>query len=59
MQVIKKEYNYDQLLYKVKKLPEILSGCQDTLQEIVYMATAELKDESKLRVIHGDFWTGK
>lgn len=59
MQNIKKAYNYDQLLYKAKKLPEIFSECQGSLQEIVDMATAELKDESKLRVIHGDFWTGK
>lgn len=59
MQSLKKGLVYDQLLWKVKKLPDVLASCQDVLQQVVDMASAELADESKLRIIHGDFWTGK
>ncbi|EHK20791.1 uncharacterized protein TRIVIDRAFT_83490 [Trichoderma virens Gv29-8] len=58
MRDIKKLINYDQLLGRVNMFPNLLQECKDVLQEIVKMATAELADESKLRVIHGDFWTG-
>lgn len=59
MRDIKKAINYDQLLGRLNMFPTILQEHQETLQQIVAMATAELGDESKLSVIHGDFWTGK
>ncbi|KAL7940790.1 kinase-like domain-containing protein [Trichoderma barbatum] len=57
MRNIKKLINYDQLLGRVNMFP-ILQDCKDILKEVAQMATAELADESQLRVIHGDFWTG-
>lgn len=59
MRNIKKAINYDQLLGRLSVFPAILQEHKETLQQIVAMATAELGDESKLSVIHGDFWTGK
>lgn len=59
MRNIKKVINYDQLLGRLNMFPAILQEHKDTLQQIVALATAELGDESKLSVIHGDFWTGK
>lgn len=59
MQSLKKGLVYDQLLWKVKKLPDVLADCKEVLQQVVDMASAELADESKLGIIHGDFWTGK
>lgn len=59
MRNIKKAINYDQLLGRLSMFPAILEEHKETLQQIVAMATAELEDESKLSVIHGDFWTGK
>ena len=59
MRNIKKAINYDQLLGRLGMFPAILQEHKETLQQIVAMATAELADESKLSVIHGDFWTGK
>lgn len=59
MQSLKTGLNYDQLLWKVKKLPNVLASYQDVLQQVVDMASVELADEGKLRIIHGDFWTGK
>ncbi|KAH8130415.1 hypothetical protein FP744_10000183 [Trichoderma asperellum] len=58
MRNIKKAINYDQLLGRLGMFPAILQEHEETLQQIVAMATAELGDESKLSVIHGDFWTG-
>lgn len=58
MQAIKKMVNYDQLLRMSGKFP-FLKDSEGVYQEIVKMAAAELEDESKLHVIHGDFWTGK
>ncbi|KAL7917507.1 kinase-like domain-containing protein [Trichoderma austrokoningii] len=58
MRNIKKAINYDQLLGRLSMFPTILQEHKETLQQIVAMTTAELGDESKLSVIHGDFWTG-
>lgn len=59
MQNIKKMLNYDRLLQMVGKHPSILEECRDVFQQVADMASAELKDEGSLQVIHGDFWTGK
>jgi hypothetical protein len=59
MQGMKKSLNYDQLLWKLQKMPALLGQYEDILQQVVDFATTELQDVSKLRVIHGDFWTGK
>jgi fructosamine-3-kinase len=56
---MKKSLNYDQLLWKLQKMPALLGQYEDILQQVVDFATTELQDVSKLRVIHGDFWTGK
>lgn len=59
MQAIKKMVNYDQLLRMVNKWPSFLKESEGVFQEVAKMAADELEDESKLHVIHGDFWTGK
>lgn len=59
MQLIKLAYNYQLLLRRVEQLPDILSDIKAVLEEVFAMAQAELDDETKLQVIHGDFWTGK
>ncbi|KAL7928138.1 kinase-like domain-containing protein [Trichoderma chlorosporum] len=58
MRNIKKFINYDRLIARMTAFPDLLQEYESVLQEIVSMATAELADESQLKVIHGDFWTG-
>lgn len=59
MQRLKLAINYRGLVSMADAHPGILGGVQDELQAICDMATAELENEEALRVIHGDFWTGK
>lgn len=59
MQGIKLTYNYGLLLRRVERFPNILTEAKPVFEEVLAMATAELADEAKLQVIHGDFWTGK
>jgi hypothetical protein len=59
MQSIKRWVNYDQMLSKADKHPSVLGECREVLQAVADMSKVELEDESKLRVIHGDFWSGK
>ncbi|KAG6001361.1 hypothetical protein E4U43_001338 [Claviceps pusilla] len=61
MQALKKSINYDQLLLRMQDFPALVSDERETeavVRDIVAMASAELRDESRLDVIHGDFWTG-
>lgn len=59
MKSIKLKYNYELLLSRVDKFPNILSDAKTEFEAVLAMAKAELEDEAKLQVIHGDFWTGK
>lgn len=59
MQNIKMTYNYDLLLSRVEKFPEVLQEARPVFEKLIEMAKAELENEDKLQVIHGDFWTGK
>lgn len=59
MQAIKFTYNYERLLGQLDKFPSILGAAKTTFTEVVAMAKAELEEQDKLDVIHGDFWTGK
>ncbi|KAJ4391434.1 hypothetical protein N0V93_005051 [Gnomoniopsis smithogilvyi] len=59
MQVIKLNYNYGLLLRRVDSFPNILADAKAVFEDVFAMAKAELGDEDKLQVIHGDFWTGK
>ena len=59
MQMLKIFVNYQSLVGVVDRHPDILGDVKDILQEVNDMAAAEVKDETALHVIHGDFWTGK
>lgn len=58
MRRLKRVVNYDHLAQRAQRYPRVLGGCEPVLRQIADMAAAELEDESKLHVIHGDFWTG-
>lgn len=58
MQHLKHWVNYKILLETVDNFPSILSGAKETFEQLEAMASGELQ-RSDLRVIHGDFWTGK
>ncbi|KAL1874288.1 hypothetical protein Daus18300_003652 [Diaporthe australafricana] len=57
MQDIKLTYNYDRLLWQIQRFP-FLKDSEHVFKEVIANAKLELEDESKLNVIHGDFWTG-
>ncbi|KAI1412863.1 kinase-like domain-containing protein [Hypoxylon sp. FL1857] len=58
LQQLKHFINFSWLLDRVKQFPSILSEAEGVFEEVKNMAAAELNDESKLQVIHGDFWSG-
>ncbi|KAI5460017.1 kinase-like domain-containing protein [Mariannaea sp. PMI_226] len=58
MQLLKLAINYQALPKMADTYSTILGDAKAELQAISEMAVAELKDESTLQVIHGDFWTG-
>lgn len=59
MQGIKMTYNYELLISRVEKFPEVLRDARPVFEKLIEMAKAELDNEDELQVIHGDFWTGK
>lgn len=59
MQRLKHTINFQWLLDRVAQFPDILEEALPVFKEVKEMATAELHDEKRLQVIHGDFWTGK
>ena len=59
MQGLKFRFNYLLVTRAVNKYADSLGGSAEVLKQVEAMAEAELEDESKLHVIHGDFWTGK
>lgn len=44
---------------RVDQYPAVLGDAREVFAEVEQAVTADLKDPSKLQVIHGDFWTGK
>jgi fructosamine-3-kinase len=44
---------------RVEQYPAVLGDVKEVFAEVEQAVTAELKDSSKLQLIHGDFWTGK
>jgi hypothetical protein len=60
MQGLKNMINYHHWLTEaVDRFPSILGSARELFDQVRIMTQAELKDESQLHVIHGDFWTGK
>lgn len=47
------------LAERVLQYPTALSDAEDVFVEVEKAAAAEIRDGSKLQVVHGDFWTGK
>ncbi|KAH7313300.1 kinase-like domain-containing protein [Stachybotrys elegans] len=58
LQLLKHMINYQTLPQKAEQHPQIMGDVKDILLQISEATTAELQDETKLEVIHGDFWTG-
>ncbi|KAK7953591.1 hypothetical protein PG996_014483 [Apiospora saccharicola] len=58
MQGLKHTINFQWLLDRVAQFPDILTETVPVFEEVKEMAAAELRDENRLQVIHGDFWTG-
>ena len=50
---------FGMLADRVDQYPDVLGDVKDVFAEVTKMADAESKDESKLQIVHGDFWTGK
>jgi len=59
IQQLKHMINFSWLLDRVAQFPSILGEAKEVFEEVKAMAAKELEDQSKLQVIHGDFWTGK
>lgn len=47
------------LAERVAQYSAILGDAKDIFAEVEKVAAAEIQDEDKLQVVHGDFWTGK
>lgn len=58
LQRLKHLINFSWLLDRVGQFPSILGEAKDVFEKVKDMAAKELEDESRLQVIHGDFWTG-
>ncbi|KAI8634995.1 kinase-like domain-containing protein [Xylariaceae sp. FL1651] len=58
MQQLKHTINFSWLLDRVGQFPSVLNEAKEIFEKVKDMAAQELKDESRLQVIHGDFWTG-
>lgn len=59
LQRIKHSTYYEWALAMVDRYPGVLAEARSVFEEIKAMADEELADDSKLQVVHGDFWTGK
>ncbi|KAB5566758.1 kinase-like domain-containing protein [Coniochaeta sp. 2T2.1] len=58
IQRLKHLANYYFLVLAVDKFPALLGDAREVFEQVKAMADAEIEDESKLQVTHGDFWTG-
>ncbi len=59
MQELKYHINSHANVSNVGKFPDALGGAKAVFEELAALAKDVLKVQSQLRVIHGDFWTGK
>lgn len=51
--------NFSWLANRVEEYPHQLYEVKDILKDVEQAMAAEGQDETQLRCIHGDFWTGK
>ncbi|GAP87725.1 putative phosphotransferase enzyme family protein [Rosellinia necatrix] len=58
MQKLKHTIYFSWVLDRVKQFPSVLSESKDFFEKVRDTTAKEADDESRLRVIHGDFWTG-
>lgn len=59
MQALKHMINYEWLIRNIEKHSQLLEAAGTVFEQVRDMAKAELADEDNLKIIHGDFWTGK
>ena len=59
MQDIRHMTNYDWLIHRIDKYPDILEDSREIFQEVKKMAVRELQNPEALVPIHGDYWPGK
>jgi hypothetical protein len=60
MQSLKHMINYDWLLQRIDRFPDILTRSRETFVKVKEQALDELqRNPEDLKTIHADFWTGK
>ncbi|KAK3393279.1 kinase-like domain-containing protein [Podospora didyma] len=58
LQRLKHSTYYVYLINLIDKFPALLENSRDDFEQVKAMSEDELKDDSALQVVHGDFWTG-
>jgi len=58
-QTVRHMINYQWLYKRIEEFPSALGDFRAVLEDVEKTAAAELEEHDKLRIIHGDFWTGK
>lgn len=58
-QTVRHMVSYQWLKRRIEEFPSVLGDVSAVLEDVERTAAAELKEHDKLRIIHGDFWTGK
>ncbi|KAI1115009.1 kinase-like domain-containing protein [Nemania sp. NC0429] len=58
IQRLKHLINFSWLLDRVEQFPSILGEAKEIFEKVKNAAAKDLEDERRLRIIHGDFWTG-
>lgn len=59
IQQLKHTINFGWLLQRIAQFPAVLEEAKDIFEEVKKMAAAELEEDGRVQVIHGDFWSGK
>ncbi|KAJ4007838.1 hypothetical protein NW766_009646 [Fusarium irregulare] len=58
-QTVRHMVNYHWLHKRIEEFPSVLDDVRAILEDVEKTAVAQLKENDKLHIVHGDFWTGK